>query len=85
MLSKFLTSLAASALVVAPVAASAAPTATPASKLSLSPSVRAGTPTGKADRLSGASVIPALIGAAVVAGVAYLIIDNENDDDADSN
>ncbi|WBH16302.1 hypothetical protein [Sphingomonas radiodurans] len=85
MVPKLLTGLAASALVVAPVAASAAPAANAASKLSVSKSVRASTPTSKKDRAAGNSVIPILIGAGVVAGVAYLIIDNENDDDSDSN
>jgi hypothetical protein len=84
MITKFLTGLAASALVVAPVAASAAPAVPSASKLSVSNAVRAGTPMAKKNRAAGAGVIPVAIGVAVVAGVAYLIIDNE-DDDSDSN
>ncbi|WP_085809973.1 hypothetical protein [Sphingomonas sp. TZW2008] len=90
MIAKLMTGLAASALVVAPVAATAAPVApvastTAASKLSLSNAPRAGTATAKADRLAGVSIIPAIIGAAVVIGVALLIIDNEDDNDSDSN
>jgi hypothetical protein len=72
------------ALVAAPVAASAAP-ANPAAKLSVSKSVRAGAPASKPSKLSGASTIPLLIGVAIAAGVTYLIIDKENDDDSDSN
>ena len=85
MIAKFFTGLAASALVMAPVAASAAPAASPASKLSLSRSVRAGTPTTKANRLAGESIVPVLIGVGVVAAGVYLIIDKENEDDSDSN
>ena len=49
-------------------------------------SVRAGSTTSRSNKVAGASVIPLVIGAAVIAGVAYLIIDHENDnDDADSN
>lgn len=73
------------ALVAAPVAASAAP-ANPASQLSISKSVRASAPARKSDKLTGASTIPIIIGAAIIAGVTYLIVDNENDDDnSDSN
>ena len=71
------------ALVAAPVAASAAP-ANPASSLSVSKSVRAGAPTSKSSKLAGASTIPLVIGAAIVAGVTYLIVDHE-DDNSDSN
>ena len=72
------------AMIAAPVAASAAP-ANSASSLSLSKSVRAGTATkGKSNLAEGASVIPLVIGAAVIAGVAYLVIDHE-DDNSDSN
>lgn len=68
------------ALVAVPVAASATP-ANPASSLSVSKSVRAGSATSKSNRLAGASTIPLIIGAAIIAGVTYLIVDNENDDD----
>ncbi|HXH15380.1 MAG TPA: hypothetical protein VNJ10_04545 [Sphingomonas sp.] len=84
---KFLTMATAGlAMIAAPVAASAA-TANSSSALSLSKSVRAGTTAkGKSKLGEGASVIPLVIGAAVVAGVAYLVIDKENDDDnSDSN
>ena len=74
------------ALVAAPVAASAATASNPASSLSVAKSVRAGTATSKSNKLGGASTIPVLIGAAIIAGVTYLIVDRENDeDDADSN
>lgn len=73
------------ALAATPIAASAAP-ANPASSLSVSKSVRAGTATSKSNKIAGASTIPLIIGAAIVAGVTYLIVDKENDDDnADSN
>ncbi|QNE32595.1 hypothetical protein F1C10_12005 [Sphingomonas sp. NBWT7] len=87
MIAKLMTGLAAGSIAMAPVAATAAPVAptTAASKLSLSNAPRAGTATAKADRLAGVSIIPAIIGAAVVVGVALLIIDNEDDDDSDSN
>ena len=80
--------LGASALTMAalPVAASAAPVAAnSAQSLSVASSVRAGTPTKKSSKLAGASVVPLVIGAAVVAGVAYLIVDKEDDDNSDSN
>ena len=74
------------ALVAAPVAASAATASNPASSLSVAKSVRAGTATSKSNKLGGASTIPVLIGTAIIAGVTYLIVDRENDeDDADSN
>ena len=75
------------ALVAAPGAASAATTVSnPAASLSIAPSVRAGTTTSKSSKLAGESTIPLLIGAGIVAGVTYLIIDHENDrDKSDSN
>jgi hypothetical protein len=74
------------ALIAAPVAASAAP-ANSASSLSLSKSVRAGTATkGKSKLTEGASVVPFVIGAGIIAGVTYLVIDHEDkDDNSDSN
>jgi hypothetical protein len=73
------------ALVATPVAATAA-SSNPASSLSVAKSVRAGSATTKSNKLAGASTIPVLIGAAIIAGVTYLIVDKENDDDdADSN
>lgn len=73
------------ALVAAPVAASAAP-ANSASSLSVSNSVRARAQASESSQMAGESTIPLLIGAAIIAGVTYLIIDNENDEDApDSN
>ncbi len=84
MVPKLLSGLAASALVLAPVAASAAPAGSPASKLSVAKSVRAGTPTNKTDRLAGGGVLPAVLAAAIVAGGIYLVVD-DNDDNSDSN
>ena len=73
------------ALVATPVAATAA-SSNAASSLSVAKSVRAGSATTKSNKLAGASTIPVLIGAAIIAGVTYLIVDKENDDDdADSN
>ncbi|WP_085809400.1 hypothetical protein [Sphingomonas sp. TZW2008] len=83
MMTKFLTSLSATALVLAPVAASAAPATSPAAKLSVAKSARAGTATAKADRLAGVSIVPAILGALIIAGGIYLIVDDN--DDSDSN
>ena len=81
--------LGASALAITamPVAASAGPVvaANSAKSLSVASSVRAGTATKKSSKLAGASVVPLVIGAAVIAGVAYLIVDKEDDDNSDSN
>jgi hypothetical protein len=71
------------AMIAAPVAASAAPAG--AASLSVAKSVRAGTPVSKKSKLAGESLVPVLIGAGVLAGVTYLVIDKENDDDSDSN
>lgn len=73
------------ALISAPVAANAA-TTNPASSLSLSKATRAGSPTSKTNKVAGVSTVPLVIGAAIVAGVTYLIVDNEDDDNnSDSN
>lgn len=72
------------AMIAAPVAASAAP-ANAASSLSVAKSVRAGSQGSNKSKLAGATGIPLLIGAGIIAGVAYLVIDKENDDDSDSN
>ncbi len=73
------------ALIAAPVAASAAP-ANPASTLSVAKSARAGSATSKKSNLGagGVGIVPLLIGAGIIAGATYLIIDHE-DDDSDSN
>lgn len=84
MIARLLSGLAATALVAAPVAASAAPTQSAASKLSVSKSVRSGTASKDANGIAGASLLPALLGAAILAGGIYLVVDS-NDDDADSN
>ena len=78
------------ALPVAANAATAAPAgANSARALSVSPAVRAGTSTSKSSKLAGlqgASIAPIVIGVGILAGVTYLIIDNENDNDrSDSN
>ena len=70
-----------------PVAANAAPVANPAQSLSVTSSVRTGTATSKSSKLAGlqeSSIVPIVIGAGILAGVAYLIIDHE-DDNSDSN
>ncbi len=74
-------------LAALPVAASAAPAANSAGSLSLS-SVRAGTPTSKGSKLAGlqdSSIAPIVIGIGILAGVTYLIVDHEDDDNSDSN
>lgn len=69
-----------------PVAANAAPgAANPAQSLSVAASTRAGTATQKSSKLAGSSAIPIVIGAGIIAGVAYLIIDHEDDNNSDSN
>jgi hypothetical protein len=72
------------ALVAAPVAATAAAPVTPASSLSVSKSARASTSTAKSNKVAGAGLVPLLIGAGIIAGATYLIVDHE-DDDSDSN
>ncbi|WP_296218336.1 hypothetical protein [uncultured Sphingomonas sp.] len=80
---KILSGLAASALVLAPISATAAPAAS-ASKLSVASSARVGTATGKSDRaVAGGGIIAAVLAAAIVVGGIVLIADN--DDDSDSN
>jgi hypothetical protein len=73
------------ALIAAPVAASAAPVKS-ASSLSVAKSARAGSATTKNSKLGagGVGIVPLLIGAGIIAGATYLIIDHE-DDDSDSN
>jgi hypothetical protein len=73
------------AFIAAPVAASAAP-ANPASTLSVAKSARAGSATSKKSKLGagGVGIVPLVIGAGIIAGATYLIIDHE-DDDSDSN
>jgi len=74
------------AMTAMPVAANAAPIgANPASTLSVAPAVRAGTSTQKSSKLAGQSIVPIIIGAGIIAGVAYLIIDHEDDNNSDSN
>ncbi len=74
------------AMTAMPVAAIAAPAgANSAGSLSLAPAVRAGTPTKKSSKLAGQSIVPIVIGAGIIAGVAYLIIDHEDDNNSDSN
>ena len=85
MIKKLTLAASAIALTALPVAASAAPVASSAGSLS---SVRAGTPTSKSSNLAGlqdSSIAPIVIGIGILAGVTYLIVDHENDDDSDSN
>lgn len=87
MIKKLTLTASAFALIAPPVAASAAPAANPAGSLSLS-SARTGTPTSKSSKLAGfqdSSIVPIGIGIGIVAGVAYLIVDHEDDNDSDSN
>lgn len=78
---KFLMATAAAVMVASPAVAA---TANPAAKLSLSKSVRAGTPTAKKsqDQASSGIIIGVLAAAAVIAGI---IVATDGDDDADSN
>ncbi len=78
MVSKFLTAIAASTLVAAPIAANAQN----ASALSVAKSVRANTPARATNKLAGGGIVFALLAAAVVAGGVYLVVDDE---DSDSN
>ncbi len=88
MIKKLTLAASAFALTVLPVAAGAAPVASnPAGSLSLS-SVRAGTPTSKSSKLAGlqdSSIVPIVIGIGIIAGVTYLIVDHEDDNNSDSN
>ena len=83
MLKSFILGASAFTMIAAPVVASAAPVAHSNAAQSLSSSTRAGTPTNGKSRLAGGSIAAAVIGVGVLAGVAYLIIDKENDDDND--
>lgn len=78
MVSKLLGGLAASALALTPVAASAANKAA-----ALSPA-RAATPLADSEKAASVGVIPAILAAAIVAGGIYLVVDDD-DDDSDSN
>jgi hypothetical protein len=78
MVCRFLPALAGSALVAAPVAASAQN----ASALSVANSVRAHSPAKASNKLAGGGIIFALLAAAIVAGGVYLAVD---DSDSDSN
>jgi len=72
------------AMIVLPVAASAAPAATSAQSLSVA---RAASPSARGSKLSGLGIGPVaagVIGAAILVGAVILIADHE-DDDADSN
>ena len=85
MIKKLTLAASAIALTALPVAASAAPVASSAGSLS---SVRAGTPTSKSSNLAGlqdSSIAPIVIGIGILAGVTYLIVDHEDDDNSDSN
>ena len=78
---------AALAMTALPVAASAAPaTGNAAKSLSVASSVRTGTATKRSSKIAADSIAPLVIGVGMLAGVTYLVIDKENDDDnSDSN
>ena len=78
---------AALAMTALPVAASAAPvTGNAAKSLSVASSVRTGTATKRSSKVAADSIAPLVIGVGMLAGVTYLVIDKENDDDnSDSN
>lgn len=87
MIKSWILGVSAVAMTALPVAANAAPAANPAQSLSVASSVRTGTATAKSSKLAGlqeSSIVPIVIGAGILAGVAYLIIDHE-DDNSDSN
>ena len=83
-IAKLMAAAVAASMSVAP--AVAAPT-NPAASLSVANSIRAGSTISKSNGLTGVSTIPLIIGAVIVAGLAFLIIDDEDEvrDDADSN
>lgn len=82
MITKFLTAAAATAMVAAPVAASAAP----AANLSVAKSARASAPTTGANKaVPGGSAIAIVLGALVAGGIIYAIVDSTDDNDSDSN
>lgn len=88
MIKTWILGVSAVAMTALPVAASAAPAANSAQSLSVASSVRTGTATSKSSKLAGlqeSSIVPILIGAGVIAGVAYLIIDHEDNNNSDSN
>ena len=75
----FAGSLAALAMIAAPVAASAAPV-NPAASLSVAKSVRASAPSSKKSELAGGGLLAALIVAGVVAiGVVAVVQDGDSD------
>jgi len=75
----FAGSLAALAMIAAPVAASAAPV-NPAASLSVAKSVRASAPSAKKSELAGGGLLAALIVAGVVAiGVVAVVQDGDSD------
>lgn len=88
MIKTWILGVSAVAMTALPVAVSAAPAANAAQSLSVASSVRTGTATSKSSKLAGlqeSSIVPIVIGAGILAGVAYLIIDNEDDNNSDSN
>lgn len=86
MIKAFTLGLSALALTAVPVAATAATAgANPAQSLSVASSVRSGTTTSKSSKLAGISIAPLVIGIGMLAGVTYLIVDHEDDNNSDSN
>lgn len=80
MISKYLAAVAATALVVAPVAAAPA---NPAASLSVAKSVRTGSASAKKSELAGGGFIIAILAVVAVGAGIWAVADN--DDDADSN
>ncbi|MFV0623618.1 hypothetical protein ACBY01_06365 [Sphingomonas sp. ac-8] len=76
MIGKFLTAIAATTLVAAPVAASA----NPAASLSVAKSARASTSSDKSSDLAGVGTLP-LVLVAGIAAIGIIAIVNESDDD----
>jgi hypothetical protein len=87
---KVLATMAILSLGASPVLAAPQPPTASAASSARSLSVaatRVGTPAKRGSNLaSGASVVPLIIGAGILVGTVFLIVDNENDgDDGDSN
>lgn len=83
MLSKFTAVAAAAAMLVAPVAASAA--ANPAASLSVAKSARAGSSVARGDQAAGGNALVYVLGALLAGAFIYAIVDGVDDGDSDSN
>lgn len=69
--------VAAAALAMTATPVLAAP-ANPASSLSVANSVRASSPSAKANKLAGNAIIPAVLALAIVAGGVIIAVDDNN-------